>query len=288
MKNYIKLIRIEQYIKNLFVFAPLFFSGEFMNLNSFTTTFLAFVCFCFASSSVYIINDYFDIEQDKLHPVKSKRPLASGQISIQNALVLLSLLLLSSIILSFSISNNLGLVILTYIIMNAFYSIYLKHFSLIDVNIIALGFVLRIIAGSVAAIVIPSKWILLVTYLLAFFLALAKRRTDVVLQQQGLEVRKNIQGYNLIFIDITLGLLSSIIIVCYIFYCISPEIQKHYESELLYISILFVINGIIRYLKLALVDQTTYSPTVIVLKDKFIQITILCWLGLLGYLLYFK
>lgn len=287
MKNYLKLIRAEQYVKNLFVLAPLFFSGEMINSQLFINAILAFVTFCFASSSIYIVNDYFDIKEDQAHPKKSKRPLASGLISTKNAFILCFILLSSSLLLSYYVNQNLTIVIGIYVIMNILYSLWLKHITILDVNIIAIGFVLRIIAGSVATVVIPSKWILLVTYLLAFFLALAKRRTDVILQENGKEVRKNIKGYNLIFIDITLGLLASIIIVCYIFYCISPEVQEHYHSDLLYISILFVINGIIRYLKLAMVDQTTYSPTLIVLKDRFIQITIFCWVFLLAYLLYF-
>lgn len=288
MKNYLRLIRIEQYIKNFFVIAPLFFSGSLLSFGLFSNVFLAFIAFCSASSAVYIINDYFDIKEDKAHPIKSKRPLASGEIPTTNALILFSLLLIASLSISYWVSIHLLITIASYIILNIFYSIWLKHIAILDVNIIAIGFVSRIIAGAISASVIPSKWILLITYLLAFFLAIAKRRTDVILNQTGLEVRKNIKGYNLIFIDITLGVLSSIIIICYIFYCISPEIQENYHSELLYVSILFVLNGLIRYLKLAMVDQTTYSPTLIVLKDRFIQITIIGWLLLMTYLLYLR
>lgn len=288
MKNFLKLIRAEQYIKNFFVFAPLFFSGEMTNSSLIINAVLAFLSFCLASSSIYVVNDYFDINEDRLHPKKSKRPLASGKIAIKTALVICFLFMLLSTAISFYVSKNLTFVISFYIVLNIFYSIWLKHFSLIDVNIIAFGFVLRILAGAVAVSVISSKWILLLTYLLAFFLALAKRRSDVILQEGGQEVRKNIKGYNLIFIDITLGFLASVIIICYIFYCLSPEIQRHYKSDLLYISIIFVLNGIIRYLKLALVDQVADSPTLVVIKDRFIQITILCWVMLMAYLLYFK
>ena len=288
MKQYLKLIRVEQYVKNVFVFAPLFFSGSFLNSDLLFKTFLCFISFCLASSSVYIMNDYFDIDQDKLHPTKSKRPLAAGIISKKNALILFLILLSSSFILSFLNNLTTFYIILCYFILNVFYTLKLKHIPLLDINIIAIGFVLRIIAGGFAASVEPSIWILIETYLLALFLALAKRRTDFVLHSQGLEVRKNIEGYNLIFIDITLGVLSSIIIICYIFYCISPEIQHHYHSNLLYLSVIFVLNGLIRYLKLAIVDQTTHSPSLIIIKDRFIQITILGFILLLGSLLYFN
>jgi 4-hydroxybenzoate polyprenyltransferase len=288
MRNYLKLIRVEQYIKNAFVFAPLFFDSQFLNLDNLINVILAFLCFCTISSSVYIFNDYFDINEDKNHPQKRYRPLASGSISIQNGLVLMLILMISSITVSYLISVELFLVIISYLALNFLYSKWLKHIAILDVNIIAVGFILRIVAGSVVSDVVPSIWILLITYLLALFLGISKRRTDVILAENGNDVRKNIEGYNLIFIDVILGILASIIIVSYIFYCISPEVQLHYHSKLLYVSIIFVVNGIFRYLKLVFVDQSTYSPTKIVLNDRFIQITILGWLLLMSYLLYFR
>ena len=288
MNKYLYLIRVEQYVKNVFVFAPIFFSGNFLSSDLFGKTFICFISFCLAASSVYIMNDYFDINEDKLHPVKSKRPLAAGKISKKNAVILFISLLSLSLLISYLNSSETFYILLSYFILNVFYTLVLKHIPLLDINIIAIGFVLRIIAGGFSASVEPSIWILIETYLLALFLALAKRRTDFILHSKGLEVRKNIEGYNLIFIDITLGILSSIIIICYIFYCISPEVQQHYHSNLVYLSIIFVLNGLIRYLKLAIVDQTTFSPTSIILKDRFIQITILGWIILLGCLLYFN
>ena len=288
MKQYLKLIRVEQYIKNAFVFAPLFFDSQFLNIDKLINVTLAFLCFCSISSSVYIFNDYFDINEDKNHPQKRFRPLASGSISINNGLVLMLILMISSIIVSYLISVELFLVIISYLALNFLYSKWLKHIAILDVNIIAVGFILRIVAGSVVSDVVPSIWILLITYLLALFLGISKRRTDVVLAENGNAVRKNIEGYNLVFIDVILGILASIIIVSYIFYCISPEVQLHYHSNLLYVSIIFVVNGIFRYLKLVFVDQSTYSPTKIVLNDLFIQFTILGWLLLMSYLLYFR
>ena len=286
MRNYLKLIRPEQYVKNSFVFAPLFFGKEFMNLEMLLSAFIAFVCFSLASSSIYILNDYCDIIEDKAHPIKSKRPLASGAVKVKNAFVLMIFLMIATLLISFLTNANLFLIICAYILINILYSKWLKHIAILDVNIIAVGFVLRLLAGAVVTMITPS--ILLITYLLALFLGIAKRRTDVILAQTGQQVRKNIEGYNLLFVDTALGILSSIIIVSYIFYCISPEVQNHYGSELLYVSIIFVINGIFRYLKLAFVDQSTHSPTLIVLKDRFIQITIMCWILLMSYLLYFN
>jgi len=288
MKNYLNLIRFDQYLKNLFVFAPLFFGREFLYFELLLKVFLTFLCFCIASSGIYILNDLFDIEEDKAHPEKSKRPIASGKIKTQLAIYIMVILIITSLFFSFLLSVNLFFIIATYILLNFLYSKWLKHIAILDINIIAIGFVLRLLAGTAVTEIILSIWILLMTYLLALFLGIAKRRTDVVLAQDGLKIRKNVEGYNLVFIDTILGILSSMIIVCYIFYCISPDVQKHYNSSLLYASIIFVINGIFRYLKLALVDQSTYSPTRIVLKDRFIQIMIICWIFLLSYLLYFN
>ncbi len=288
MKDYLKLIRPKHYIKNFFIFAPLFFGGAFLDFELLAHVFVAIISFSLAASSIYIINDYFDLKEDQAHPVKSKRPLASGKISFQSAFVLMIISIIASLLIAWYLSINLFYIITIYIVMNFFYSKWLKHIAILDINIIAIGFVLRILAGTAVTNIEPSIWIILVTYLLALFLALAKRRTDVILAQSGKEVRKNIEGYSLVFIDTVLGILASILIVCYIFYCIAPENQHHYDSKLLYISIIFVINGIFRYLQLAIVDQSTYSPTLIVLKDRFIQINIFFWTILMSYLLYFK
>jgi decaprenyl-phosphate phosphoribosyltransferase len=288
MNPYIKLLRTEQYIKNLFVFAPLFFGKYFLDIDAFKIVIAVFICFAIAASSIYILNDYFDVNEDRLHPEKCKRPIAAGTVKTAAALILMFFLMLISLSVSLFISQQLFSIILGYIFLNVLYSKWLKHIAILDINIIAIGFVLRLLAGAVVLPINPSVWLLLITYLLALFLGIGKRRTDVVLSQNGMEVRKNIEGYNLVFIDTILAVLASIIIVCYIFYCNSPEILRNYHSNLIYISIIFVANGIFRYLKLAIVDQSTYSPTIIVLKDRFVQITILLWLLLMSYLLYFN
>jgi len=288
MRNYLKLLRTEQYIKNLFVFAPIFFGGKFFIQDSILNTILAFVCFCMAASSIYILNDYFDISEDQKHPIKCKRPLAAGIIDKKTALFLMFVLVGFSLVLGSVISDELLVIISVYITLNFLYSKWLKHITVIDVNIIAIGFLLRVLAGAIVAEVQPSIWILLITYLLALFLGFAKRRADVLLSLDGKEVRRNIDGYNLNFIDTALSILAAIIIVSYILYTISPEVQQHYKSPLIYVSIIFVVNGLLYYMKLTLVDKVTYSPTLIVLKNRVIQITLLCWIFIMVYLLYIK
>lgn len=288
MKPYLKLIRPEQYLKNVFVLAPLFFGGAFHDGNLLVLVLLSALAFCLAASSIYIVNDIFDVAQDRAHPIKSKRPLAAGEINLANAWVLQIGLMSAALVLAWSIQLELFLIICGYIAMNFLYSKWLKHIAIVDLNIIAIGFVLRILAGAYVSNIEPSVWILLMTFLLALFLGIAKRRTDVILAQNGHEVRKNIEGYNLAFIDTVLGILASVLIVCYIFYCIAPENLQHYNSKWLYFSIVLVANGIFRYLKLAIVDQSTHSPTEIILTDRFIQITLLLWIILMSSLLYFK
>ncbi len=286
MRKYFRLMRVHQYTKNAFVLAPLFFGGRFLEKEALWSACCAFLVFCTAASSIYILNDLFDIEADRQHPKKALRPLAAGSIAPSNAVALMVALASFSLTFSYFIDDTLALVILAYILLNICYSKWLKHIALLDLNIIAAGFLLRLEAGSVATGQPSSVWLLLLTYLLALFLAISKRRTDVVLASEGKEVRKNIDGYNLNFIDRTMEILASVMIVCYIFYCLSPEIQQHYHSEWLLFSVVFVINGLLRYLKLAFVDGTTYSPTLILLKDRFLQVCIVGWVALLAFLIY--
>jgi len=287
-KSYLKLIRTEQYIKNLFVFAPIFFGGKFLIQDAIINTAIAFVSFCMAASAIYILNDYFDIEEDRKHPVKCKRPLAAGTIRKNSALTIMVILAGTGILLASFVSFRLLGVIGIYITMNILYSKWLKHITVVDVNIIATGFLLRVLSGAIVAEVEPSVWILLITYLLALFLGFAKRRADVLLSLDGKEVRKNIDGYNLNFIDTVLSILAAVIIVAYILYTLSPEVQEHYRSHLIYVSVIFVVNGLLYYMKLTLVDKVTYSPTLIVLRNRVIQITLLGWISIMVYLLYIQ
>ena len=288
MKKYFQLLRVEQYLKNLFVFSPLFFGKSLQDMNAFIAVCLGFVMFCLASSAVYIFNDYCDIAHDQLHPHKKFRPLASGSISIPKAQFILLLLLTCSVTLACLLDFQVLFLLVLYLIINILYSLRLKKMVLIDINCIAIGFVIRILIGAVLAQVTASVWIIMLTYLLALFLALSKRRSDVLLASEGVVTRKNIQQYKLSFVDSLLHILASIIVVCYIFYCIAPENEIHYHSKWIYLSIFFVINGIFRYLYITFSITESYSPTQILITDRFIQLTILCWVALMGYLLYFN
>ena len=279
MKHFFTLLRPKQYIKNIFIFLPLFFMGQVTNLELFVKASLAFVAFSLSASAVYIFNDYEDIKDDRKHPKKKYRPLASGLISKNVALSLMTILLIMGFSLM-AITSSQALVILSvYIILNIGYSFKFKRIALLDVNIIATGFVLRLFVGSFVTGTPLSMWIVMMTFLLALFLALAKRRDDIQLQHRtGKKMRKSIDGYNLPLVDGTMMIMASIVIVTYILYTVSQKIIEQFQSEYLYLTALFVIFGLMRYLQLSLVEKHSGSPTEIVLKDKTTIVNILLWI----------
>ncbi|MCT7566397.1 decaprenyl-phosphate phosphoribosyltransferase [Aliarcobacter butzleri] len=277
MKEIIKLLRPHQYVKNLFVFAPLIFTFHFI-VTDIINTVIVFVLFSLLASSIYVLNDYMDIEEDKQHPKKKFRPLASGEVNKNIARVLIVLLSGISLFSAYLVNTKLFIVLLIYFILNIAYSLKLKHITIVDIFIIATGFVLRLFAGASVIETPLSMWIIIMTFLLALFLALAKRRDDVLLASEGKETRKNIDGYNLEFVNATMVFMSGVIVVSYILYTVSGEVLTRLHTQHLYLTAFFVILGIMRYMQITFVEENSGSPTKIVLKDRFLQITILFWL----------
>ncbi len=277
MKRFFALLRVHQYIKNFFVFAPLFFSLYF-SISRITHTFAAFLLFSLVASSIYIVNDLIDIEEDKKHPKKKFRPIASGLIAPSLALTISICLVSVSIVVALLFCKELAYILLFYFVLNIFYSFKLKKVVIIDIFTIATGFILRIMAGAAVIEVQVSVWLIIMTFLLALFLALAKRRDDVILSQEGKATRKNIDGYNLQFVDISMTLMAAVIIVSYILYTTSHEVTERLQGDNLYLTSIFVILGIMRYMQVTIVGEGAASPTKIVLTDMFLQATILLWL----------
>lgn len=287
LKNLIKLSRPQQYVKNLFIFLPLFFVGKILDLELLFNAFISFVSFSFCASAVYIFNDYLDAEVDKNHPKKKYRPLASGLVSKTDAFFLISFFLITGFIIQSTISTNSLLILFFYLIMNISYCYILKHVVLVDVVVISVGFILRIVLGSIVTDVPLSMWIVIMTFLLAMFLALAKRRDDVLhFLSTGKIMRKVITSYNLKFIEASMTVFASVIIVAYILYTTSEQVLYRLNSEYLYITSFFVIMGILRYLHISFVENKSGSPTKILLKDKFTIINIILWILTYTYLLY--
>jgi decaprenyl-phosphate phosphoribosyltransferase len=278
-KNILILLRPYQYSKNLFIFLPLFFGGQITNLELLVKTSIAFVAFSFCASGVYILNDYLDIENDRNHLRKKSRPLASGAISTSLAMKLMLLFCLAGIILITTLDTRTATILGIYLIMNIAYSYWLKHISILDVTIIAFGFVLRLLVGSSVTHIPLSIWIIIMTFLLALFIALAKRRDDVLLYNEtGNKMRKVLDGYNLLYLDSAMIIMASVVIVSYLLYSTSIEIVKRHNGEYIYFTSIFVVLGILRFLQNTFVEKKSGSPTMFVLKDLFMQITILAWI----------
>ncbi len=280
-------MRPHQYIKNLFIFLPLFFAIKITNTELLTNAFIAFIAFSLTASAVYILNDYQDIKEDKQHPKKKDRPLASGAISKPQAIGIMAVLFMPGFALMASFSLKATAILAIYVIMNIAYSLHLKHVAILDVTIIAIGFVLRLFIGSIVTDIHLSMWIVIMTFLLALFMALAKRRDDVLIYlDTGKKMRKVINGYNLRFLDTAMAIMAAVIIVAYIQYTTSTEVIERVHNEYLYLTALFVILGIMRYLKITFVLKDSGSPTSIVLKDRFMQLVLVSWILSFAWILY--
>lgn len=287
--EYLKLLRPKDWAKNLFLFIPLFFAGEIFNRQKFEHVLLGVLAFCCVASSIYIINDYRDREDDRKHPVKCKRPLASGAVSGPVALVICILLLIIGFGLAWWIRDKFLFVLGIYFLINLFYSLGLKAIPILDIFILSIGFVLRIKGGSVITYVPLSEWIVIMVFLLAIFMAIGKRRDDVLLKlSSGTDLRKSIKGYNLEFLNTLLALVSAVIIVAYFMYTMSDEVRQRLGTYRLYYTCLFVMAGIMRYLQIIYVTADSGSPTKILYKDRFIQITLLLWIASFISILYMK
>lgn len=283
MKDILKLIRPHQWIKNMFVFLPLFFGGVLLDRNALFYGIIVFFAYSFVASSIYCFNDIVDVAADRQHPVKCKRPIASGAISLGTGYVLMLLMLLLGVVLLMllpaEVRWHVAAVMGGYYLLNLAYCSWLKQYAILDVCIVAFGFVLRIAAGAYAAQVVPSQWIVLMTFLLTLFLSFAKRRDDVLrMNETGEAPRKNTSRYNLTFINQAITITASVTLVCYIMYTVSPEVIERFHTHNLYMTSAFVLLGLLRYIQIAVVDEQSGDPTKVILRDRFSQIIVLAWL----------
>jgi len=283
----LKVLRMHQWTKNLFLFLPLFFAGAFLEWNALLSCILGFILFSLTASAVYIINDIRDVEEDRLHPEKKNRPFASGAWSVRSGQLLALLFIGGSFSAAYLLQPHFFWVLFAYFAINLAYSAGLKKVALLDITMIATGFVLRVVAGGVLAVVPISSWIIIMTFLLALFLGLAKRRDDLlILRDSGKKMRQSLDGYNLPFIQSAMVLMAGVVMVSYIMYTMSPEVIARMGSDKLYITGLFVLIGLLRYLQLTLVFEKSGNPSKILLKDRGIQISLLLWVLSFVVLLY--
>lgn len=275
----IKLLRLKHWVKNLFLFIPVFFAGELFYTSHLLSLLQGFLAFSLAASAIYIINDYRDIESDRLHPIKKERPLASGKVSVSTAFFIFFLLVVSAMTVAFLLDATFFYILVLYFLLNLGYTYGLKNISILDIFIVASGFLLRTLGGAVLAHVPASQWLMVMVFLLAVFLALAKRRDDILMNMDsGRILRKSTQHYNLEFANSCLTLISGVIMVAYIMYSISEEVTERLNSEFVYVTSIFVMAGIMRYLQITLVENNSGSPTKILYSDLFIRLTLIGWI----------
>jgi decaprenyl-phosphate phosphoribosyltransferase len=281
LRAVLKLIRVKQWVKNLFLFLPSFFAGHIFDVHELFMVLLGAVAFSFVASGVYVINDYRDREVDRLHPKKKERPLASGEVRLPMAWALMVGLICAGLVLAATVNTVFFYLLASYLILNLGYSFGLKHIPILDLFIVSLGFLIRVYSGGVIADLPVTHWLSLMVLLLALFLILAKRRDDLLINgknKNGFVIRKSTSKYNLTYINSCITLLSAVMIVAYIMYTVSPEVTERFESEYLFITTIFVIAGIMRYLQIVFVEKNSGSPTNIFIKDKFILGTVACWI----------
>jgi 4-hydroxybenzoate polyprenyltransferase len=283
----VKILRIKQWIKNLIIFAPLVFSQNVFDLRLLFKSGLAFVLFCLVSGAAYILNDLKDLDEDQLHPIKSKRPLASGRLKRSQALVTFVVLVIVSLIGAFLINLYFLVALAMYLVLQVSYSFWLKHVVILDVFLIAAGFFIRVVAGGLVIEVQISPWLIICTILLALFLALSKRRHELVLLETSAEIHRPIlKEYNPHLLDQMIAVVTASTVISYCLYTISSETIDKFGTKNLIFTVPFVLYGIFRYLYLVHQKKEGGSPEVLVIKDKPLLIDIFLWIATAALIIY--
>ncbi len=280
LKNYFKLLRVPQWIKNFFVFVPLVFSQHLFERDFFFVSLGGFFLFCGTSSLVYVINDIIDLEADKAHPIKKLRPLPSGAISKSKAIMLAVIMFIIIAAALFDFNLTFAVSIFTYFVLNIFYSFYLKHIVLLDIFSIAAGFIIRVVAGAFIINVEISSWLLLTTMFVSLFLAVMKRQSELKLVQEDSNsvTRKVLASYSLDFTNQMATVASSAVIICYALYTVSARTVSVFGSENLIYTTPFVVFGIFRYMFLVHINNRGENTTEIMLTDLPMILNILLYI----------
>ena len=283
MIHYIKLLRPLQWLKNTFVFAPIFFSNHLLEMAYLLPTLVLLASFCMISSSIYCFNDLRDVEADRLHPKKCNRPIASGKVSVKGGYVMMIICLIAAftlLILTGSVNTPyLYIIVGGYWLMNIVYCVKLKQIAILDVSIIAIGFVMRVLAGGVVVDILVSHWLVMMTFLVTLFLALSKRNDDYrIFEQTGIKPRVSITGYNKTFINEATAIVASVTLVSYIMYTMSEEVIARLGTRYVYLTSGWVLAGLLRYLQNMIVYGLSGSPTKSLVKDHFVQLCIAGWI----------
>lgn len=279
LSELLRLMRPYQWVKNAFVFTGLLFGHAWDEPSLVTQVVITFAAFCLVSSAVYVGNDIVDVEQDRRHPKKSKRPLASGQVSIVSATVLVVMLGLSGLALAYAAAPAVLVILSGYAVMNIAYSLRLKHVVILDVFIIAAGFMLRILAGTLGVGIPPSQWLLLCGLMVTLFLGFTKRRAEIIaLSDDGTSHRKVLEHYSPVLLDKMVGITAAGLIMSYSLYTMNPDtIRIHGTANLIY-TVPFVMYGVFRYIYLSHHHSLGGDPSHDLIRDPHLLIAVMSWL----------
>jgi 4-hydroxybenzoate polyprenyltransferase len=277
--NYLKLVRVPQWVKNFFVFVPLLFSQHLFDVDYFNTTLFAFIVFCLASSLIYVINDIIDIEADKAHPTKKNRPLPSGLISKRSALIVAAVLTAVIVILLPQFNKEFIYFVTVFVLLNLLYSFWFKHIVILDVFSIAAGFSIRVLAGAVVISVPISSWLILTTMFISLFLGVMKRHSELILvaENENAPSRKVLSQYSLNFADQMATVAAAGVIICYALYTVSERTVSAFGTENLIYTTPFVVYGIFRFMYLEYISNKGDNTTKIVFTDLQIILTVLIY-----------
>ena len=287
--HHLRALRPHQWVKNVFVFAALVFAGKLTDSEAALQALLAFVAFCAAASAIYLVNDVADYERDRLHPKKKRRPIASGLVARRTALLMSAGLAPLGLGLAWSLNHRTGAVVTAYTVVNVLYSFGFKHLVLLDVFVIATGFLLRVIAGAFAIDVGVSPWLLICTFFGALFLAFCKRRNELTtLGEDAAAHRGNLAAYSTVYIDKMVSSLAGMTVMSYALYTIDPRVMARLGTDGLVLTVPLVLFGVFRYLYLVHQEGKGGSPTEVLLTDRSVQaITLLLMVSVVG-LIYFQ
>ncbi len=288
LKYYIKLIRVTQWSKNIFIFVPLVFAKKLFLLETFEIAIFAFFQFCIVSSTVYIFNDIIDVDHDREHPTKKFRPLASGKIKIKSAIVLLFSFLIILIPGFFFFNLKFNILLVLYLLLNTAYTLKLKNVVILDILSLAAGFVIRVLAGAYVISVPVSNWLILSTLFVSIFLAVIKRRSELAFNSEVEKTRKVLKNYTLTFLDQLTTISATGLIVAYALYAVSASTIQNFHTEYLIFTIIFVVYGIFRYMYLMHVKRMGENPIDVIFKDFGMILNIFLYIVSIILIIYFQ
>lgn len=287
LASVIECMRPSQWVKNGFVLAPLVFSEKLLDSRSEWKELGAASAFCLAASAVYLWNDILDARRDLMHPTKRTRPIPSGRLSVPSAAVASLVLLTAALALGFAINPITGVLLCVYMGINVLYGAGLKHVVVMDLMCIALGFVLRVLAGATAIQAQPSHWLLMCTFLLALTLSIFRRRQEAIMLGDGsAHHRRVLSDYSIAWFDQAGTMLSAATIVAYALYTVSPETQARFGTDRLFYTLPFVVFGTLRYLYLAYTGDRTGDPSSALIADKPLLGCVVAWLAACAVVIY--